>query len=451
MKNQSFIKKLLLIALPISIQSLFQSSLSVIDQFMVGQLGEESISAIAFCGKYMGIISFTIFAITGTASIMMAQYIGNNDKEGVKKTFSLNITLGAIVSLIFLLLGLLIPNIILSLYTNDLAVIPLGTIYLRIVALTILPILANSMMNSYLQNNNKAYISLIVGLISVIVNTILNAILINGVNGFISPMGVKGAAIATLTTQYLSFILLLIFTIFVSRRSEFKLRYILNKVDKSFLKKNMIIATPLIITEFMWSLGESVYAVIYGHISTEAMAAMANMTPIISLSIGFFSGVAAASGILCGKEIGEHNESEAYKYAKRFIKIELIGSILMGILIICIAIPYANIYKVSAISKAMTVNIMIVYAVVLWSKVSNMVCGRIIQSGGVTIINLIINLVGTWIVGIPLGLLAANVLHLEIHLVYLLISIEEIVRCLLCFGIIKTKKWINFIGEEVEA
>lgn len=450
MKDKSFLKQLLLIALPISIQSLFQASLSVIDQFMVGQLGEASISAIAFSGKFMGILSFTIFAISGTASIMIAQYIGNKDKDGVKKTFSLNLMLGLVIGVLFFILGFFFTKNIISLYTNDQAVIPIGTTYLKYVAWTIFPILGSSLMNAYLQNNKKSYMTMIAGLFSVVCNTLMNWLLIFGVDGVIPALGVEGAAIATLATQYISFTILLIFTIVTSHKSEYKLSFKAIKFSKAFIKTNMIIAAPLILTEFMWSLGESVYAVIYGHISTEAMAAMANISPVISLSIGFFSGLATASGILTGQRLGEKDEVGAYKYAKRFIIIAIVGSLLMGLVLILIARPYANIYKVSDISKQMTVNIMIVYSLVLWTKVSNMVCGRIIQSGGRTVFNLIINLLGTWAFGIPLGFLAANVFNLEIQWVYLLISLEELIRCLLCFGLIKTKKWIHFISSDKE-
>ena len=118
----------------------------------------------------------------------------------------------------------------------------------------------------------------------------------------------------------------------------------------------------------------------------------------------------------------------------------------MGLLLIVIAKPYSNIYKnLSELSRQMTVSIMIVYSLVLWSKVSNMISGRIIQSGGKTTFNLVINLLGTWVFGIPLGLLAANVLKLDIELVYLMISIEEIIRCTLCFILIKSKRWIKII------
>jgi Na+-driven multidrug efflux pump len=143
------------------------------------------------------------------------------------------------------------------------------------------------LLSAYLQNNKKSILTMISGFICIICNTLLNWLLIYGI-GIFPELGVKGAAIATMVTQYVGCTILIIFAIVVSRKSEIKLGFDV-KFDKKFIKTNMIIALPLIITEFMWSLGESIYAGIYGHMSNEAMAAMANISPVISLSIGFFS------------------------------------------------------------------------------------------------------------------------------------------------------------------
>lgn len=395
MDKKSFIKNLLLIALPISIQSLFQASLSVIDQVMVGQLGEESISAIAFSGNYLGIFTYTIMAISGTASILIAQFIGKKDNNSVIKAFNLNLLVGAVIASIFLALGLTIPKLIVSFFTNDGFVQTLGSGYLQLVSLNIIGVLICSLLTSYLQNNKKAYLTMIAGLIAVVTNTLLNSLLIFGVGPF-PELGVMGAGLATVITEYILVTLMLFFAIFTSKKSEFKLKLTLKGINKSFIRMNFIIALPMIFTEFMWSLGESVYSSIYGHMSNEAMAAMANIFPVISLSIGFFSGVAAAAGVMVGQALGERDGEKAYSYAKKLLLIEFIGSLIFGVVIILIAKPYANIYAVSAKSKAMTVSILYVYAIVLWTKVSNMVAGKIIQSGGKTFFNMLINLLGTW-------------------------------------------------------
>ena len=53
MKNRSFEKEVMKIAIPVALQSMLQSSFSMVDQIMVGQLGEKSIAGIEIAGKLL--------------------------------------------------------------------------------------------------------------------------------------------------------------------------------------------------------------------------------------------------------------------------------------------------------------------------------------------------------------------------------------------------------------
>ena len=76
MKEDHFYKKLWSIALPVTLQSLLQSSFSMIDQVMIGQLGAVSIAGIGLGGKFASMYSVVLGAIAAAAGIMLAQYVG---------------------------------------------------------------------------------------------------------------------------------------------------------------------------------------------------------------------------------------------------------------------------------------------------------------------------------------------------------------------------------------
>jgi Na+-driven multidrug efflux pump len=84
MKNE-FQKELVQIALPVTLQCLLQSSFSVVDQIMTGQLGSISIAGIGLGGKFASIYSVVIAAVASVAGIMIAQYIGKKDERSRKK------------------------------------------------------------------------------------------------------------------------------------------------------------------------------------------------------------------------------------------------------------------------------------------------------------------------------------------------------------------------------
>ena len=93
------------------------------------------------------------------------------------------------------------------------------------------------------------------------------------------------------------------------------------KFSGTFAKSALIIISPIILNEFLWSLGENVYAGIYGHIGTDPCAAMTLTFPLQTLVIGALSGVSNASGILVGNSLGKSEYDKAYSESKRFIKI----------------------------------------------------------------------------------------------------------------------------------
>lgn len=83
MSDKSFIQKVLSISIPVALQSMLQSSFSMVDQIMVGQLGEKSVAAVEIAGRPGFIYSFIIGAISTITGIMISQYIGNRNRDAV--------------------------------------------------------------------------------------------------------------------------------------------------------------------------------------------------------------------------------------------------------------------------------------------------------------------------------------------------------------------------------
>ena len=94
--------------------------------------------------------------------------------------------------------------------------------------------------------------------------------------------------------------------------------------------------------------------------------------------------------------------------------------------------------------KDLTRQLLVAYALIAPFKVQNMiVSGGIIRSGGKTNYVMIIDLVGTWVFGVPLGLLSAFVFDLPIPYVYFILSLEECVRFAMSLAVLRSKKWMQ--------
>lgn len=204
------------------------------------------------------------------------------------------------------------------------------------------------------------------------------------------------------------------------------------------------ILAPILVCEFMWSLGENVYAAIYGNIGTDACAAMTMTGPIQGLVIGALSGLAQAAGILIGKSLGNEEYDKAYKDSKRLMWYGLAGSLVLSVALVLLGQFYVRIYNVEPQVRTMAYQLLVVFAIVSPVKVQNMILGGgIIRSGGKTQYVMWVDLIGTWIFGVPLGLLSAFVFDLPITYVYFILSMEEVVRLLISVVIFRKKRWMR--------
>lgn len=329
-----------------------------------------------------------------------------------------------------------------GIYTDDKEMCSIASSYLRLTALTFLPVAGATLLSTMLRCMEKATLPLYASLIAAIINTILNYILIFGKIGCPS-MGVEGAAIATLLSQFANFFLILagFFISYHQQGQHFCFSLNLNRHE---YYQYLLILLPMLITEFMWSLGENVYTSIYGHMGTIACAAMILTTPIQGLLIGALSGLAQAAGILIGKSLGKGNYQEAYHHSRQLIFHSLLASLILSVLLMTTKDLYINIYAVEAITKTAASHILFVFALIAPIKVLNMILGGgIIRSGGRTKLIMWIDLIGTWIFGVPLGYWAAFVMNIPIAYTYLILSLEEVIRLLITFVVFKKKIWMQ--------
>jgi len=448
--EKSYYKAMLAIAIPVSIQSLFQASLSVIDQLMVGQLGEEAIATVGLGSRFPFLFLITLSAVGCTTSIMISQYWGKKDNKNIAKVVGGNLLLGMIITLIFSFISLIFSKQVLGLYTNDMKIVTLGSKYLIINAASYIPMLLITIYASVLRSTGHVKSPMYAGVFAVVLNTILNYLLIFGKFGF-PEIGFLGTAYATTITRFLEAVLLIVFT-YVNKYPGAYQIVDLYDISSVFMKKVLIIARPLLINEFLWALGETMYSIIYGRMGTSEIASMTLTYPIQSLSIGLFAGVSSAAGIMIGNKLGLGENELAFKYSEKFIKMGIIGSAVFGILLVACSNLYISVFNISSDLKECTFKLLVMFSIVLWIKVSNMIIGGgILRSGGKTKYTLYLDLIGTWGIGVPVGFVSAFVLKLPIHWVYLIISGEEFVRFIIGLKMMKSRKWMeNLTGVDSE-
>lgn len=452
-KRETFKRTVMKIALPVTLQSLLQSSFSVIDQIMIGKLGSCSIAGIGLGGKFASLYSVVLGAIASAAGIMISQYIGSKDAKSVSRSFFTNLAFSIGLAVAFLIFCMAVPEFIMGAYTKDEVTRSLAANYLHILAVSFLPMAVSSIVTTMLRCMEAAALPLYASIFALVLNTGLNYLLIFG-KWIFPEMGVEGAALASVIAQTVSCVIILIFFARHIRRQEehlavgwIALRKWIGRntsADTRNRKQYLKIIGPMLLCEFMWSLGENIYTAIYGHIGTDACVAMTMTIPVQTLLIGALSGLSQAAGILIGKSLGAKQFEKAYQESKKLLKYGLVGSIILSVALIIASPFYVKIYSVKPLLHKMTGNLLIAFAVIAPVKVLNMILGGgIIRSGGKTDYVMWIDLIGTWLFGVPLGLLAGFVWNLPIEMVYFVLSLEECVRLGIAFILFRRKIWME--------
>lgn len=437
--QESFYKKTMKIAIPVALQAMLQSSFSMIDQIMVGQLGEKSIAAVEVGSKPGFVFTFVSGAVASVTGIMVSQYMGKKDEEKIDTSMSLNMCVMMAIALFTAALGFFIPRGISAAFINDNAVINESGRYLRIIALTYPLSGVASILAVHIRCRDYAKYPLYISGIAALINTLLNWLFIFGNLGM-PRLGVTGAALASLISQAFN----LIAMIFIYKKvAGFRFRISLSGLE---FRQYLVMLIPIVLNELLWTMGQNVNTYIYGHMGTEELAGMSLTGPVQGLVIGALSGIAQAAGILIGKRLGEKDYEKAYSESIRLCIYGFIGSIVLSLVCIALSSVYTGIFHVDNEVKRLGTALMIAFAFLAPAKVQNMILGGgIIRSGGRTKYIMIIDILGTWLIGVPLGLLTGLKLKLPIVWVYFILSQEELVRFIISIYMFRSRKWMNTI------
>lgn len=442
MKQASFFITVCRLAIPVALQSMLQASFGIVDQIMIGQLGSVSVAGVGLAGKFSGIVSVVIAAIGCVAGIMISQYLGQKNNAQVSRSFWTNLLLGCAIAGLFTGLCVLFPEPVMGLYTKDPATRQTAANYLAIAAGTFLPMTGATLLSTLLRCMEKARLPLYASMVSAAMNTGLNYLLIFGKWGF-PAMGAEGAAIATVIAQCANFLLMLL----MLPRQDSPLARPSGSIKMTARldwKQYGAMLLPILVCEVVWSLGENVYAAIYGHMGTASSAAMTLINPVQGLMTGALCGLSQAASVIIGKKLGNREYEPSYRASKTLILYGAVGAAVLSGVILLTRSAYVEIYQVEPSVQQLTSQILLAYALVAPFKVLNMILGGgILRSGGKTNYVMVIDMIGTWGFGVPLGLLAAFAFKLSIPYVYFLLSLEECIRFGISLLVFRRRKWMQ--------
>ena len=204
--DKNFLRTLFTIALPIMLQNFLSAFVNILDTVMIGKLGTIELAAVGLGNQLFFLLNLILYGIGSGSMVFTAQFWGKKDFKDLHKTLGISMLVSVFFAILFTVCCVSIPNEILSLYTKDTAVIETGVHYLRLSALCFIPFVINFMLMITLRSIEKVRIAVAATLVSLVVNTTLNAILIFGLFGA-PALGVRRGLSQPLLPALSSFLL----------------------------------------------------------------------------------------------------------------------------------------------------------------------------------------------------------------------------------------------------
>ena len=442
--NGALYRKLAKIAIPISIQGVVSATLGLVDNLMVGSLGEAELAAVGIATQIFHLHYMLLFGfISGTATFM-AQFYGTKDFLNIRKVLGFAMTAAMAAGAVFFVLGFGFTDTVLRIYTDDLSIVALARPYVKICSLTFFTLAVSFPLEMGFKTTQQTKVPMIISIVVFSTNVCLNYILIFGKFGA-PALGVAGAAAGTAVARMLEVLIMLTFTARKSNCFHGPLK------DYFGWKKEMILrmlknSAPTTLNEFMWQLGQSMYVAAFARIGTTATpyAAFQAAASINSLFTHAGFSIGDATLILVGEKLGEGKKDEAYGLAKKLLRIGLLAGLVLGGALILCAMPLVNLFNLTALGKVYCFRILLVYGLTMWLNMYNgMQIVGTLRGGGDTKFAMIAEVSCVWTVAVPLAFLSALVWNLPIYLAVLVVKLEDAVKCVILTRRFLSKKWMN--------
>ena len=448
----NFYKNVLAIAVPIMLQQLIQSMVSLIDNFMVSGLGDISMSGVNIASQVLFVFMVLINTICMTGGIFLTQFFGAKDSGGMKQAFMFKLLAGFVALIPYLMVCLIYPREILSFMvmgnTQAALILDEAVPYIRIMSVVGIPMIISVSIASSLRDMGRVKTPLVVTVIATLTNTVFNYLLIYG-NFGMPALGVRGAAYATVIARTVEFVIFAF--IYFKGKPDFAVHFsrefiIDGKLFREILKKGAL----MLFCEMTWVLSETLTTAIYnGRGGADVVSGMASSFAIANLFFVAFGGIYSATTVIIGKTLGEGNLEKARR-EKTWL---LSGSIVFGVAMTFVGFATTLIIPVvfgklspSAITISRSMVILMAFFMPVWVLVNAQ--QAIARSGGDTKMGAYADAGITIVVMLPMLFLLARYTDIGPVQMYLCVKLLDIGRTLIFHFWLKKERWLNNLACE---
>jgi putative MATE family efflux protein len=444
--DKVFYKRLFAVSLPIVLQQLLTSSLQLIDNLMVGKLGELAIGSVSVVNQLYFVIILISFGALGGAGIFTAQFFGSKEVDKLKQTFRFKLIIAVLLAVFSLVLFTFFGKILISQFTENSVTINGGMDYLNIVKWSMLPWAFSIAISTTFREIGTTKPLLWITVAAIITNTVLNYLLIFGHLG-LPELGIQGAAIGTLASRFVEFAFMFILLIKKGKIFNTSIKDVF-KIERLLLKSIIIMALPLLLNELFWSMGQTMFLQSYSTRGDSALAAM-NITGAISqLVFVTFGGIGTGIAVLVGNTLGKNELEVAKDNAKKVIAFAVVFAFFTGIILFILSFFVLDLYDISDVTKSIAKSNIRINAIFIPVFSFNVSMYFTLRAGGDTRSTMMMDSGYMWIVPVPLIFILARVTDWSVITLFLIVQLLEIPKSIFALSRYRKEHWVRNLASE---
>ena len=350
--------------------------------------------------------------------------------------------LSILVGLVMWIIVFFFPQSLLSLFTNDQSVIAEGTKFVKIICFSYILFSITSILLATLRSVETVKIGFILSTTTLIINVCLNYVLIYGHFGFPS-LGVRGAAIATLSARIIELIIVCIFVKRFDRKIHLMMRDFFT-IEMGLFKQYIKLGSPILMSNFIWGIAMATQTSILGHMGAAAIAANSIATTIFQIVSVVVFASASATTVVIGKTIGEGHMNKIISYAKTLQILYLIIGLCTGAALFVTKDYVLDFYTISEEARGLAMQFMTVLSITVCGTAYQMPSlTGIVRSGGDTKFVLYNDTIFMWLIVLPASALCAFVFDLSPLVTFICLKSDQILKCFVAIIKVNRFKWIR--------
>lgn len=434
----------MILALSLALQNLLTYGVNMMDTVMLGRYSQDAMGGVSLCNQVQYLLQMLVVGAGEGAVVLGSQYWGKGNLKPIPHIIGVALRFGG--SLAVLLFGIVafFPTQLLSLLSNDSAVIAEGQKYFQIICFTYIIFTVTNILVASLRSIGIVKIGYVISGSTLVINVCLNYCLIYGNLGF-PELGVRGAAIATLVSRCVELLIVIYYLKYQENRLNLTLTKLI-RIDTSYIGDYTRVSSPVLINQALWGVAQMVQTGILGHLGGDVTAANAIAIQVFQVLSVVAYGAASASGIVVGRTIGEGNELRLRPLVNTLQALFITIGICSGLLIFVLREPILMVFGGTLTNRAyeLSMQFMLVLSITTIGTSYQMACDNgIIRGGGDTAFSAKMNLISMWLIIVPFSAMAAFWWKCAPIVVFFLLKWDQLYKTIPVVMRLRSWKWVK--------